>query len=221
MSHFFSGQSQHTSSSSIMLYLWLGARRPMAQSYNSGMVSWYYSGWPLHLHRGNSASKNLPWETQWPKCCLYKTLYYVAAPVRETGDLIARTLLYAQLPSDAPTRTRIFWFTSNAFLKRPILLKYWLLHPFSTMKPHAKAVPSKDYFTHMWTLIVVQRYDIPWDWLWDACHMAGVRWGSRCEGFCSKEGPHYCFEQSMRNLAINLIHEFGNLLGIPYPSCTA
>ncbi len=23
------------------------------------------------------------------------------------------------------------WFTSNGFLKRPILLKYWLLRPFS------------------------------------------------------------------------------------------
>ncbi len=34
-SHFFSGQSQHTSSPSIVLYLWLGARRPMAQSYDS------------------------------------------------------------------------------------------------------------------------------------------------------------------------------------------
>ncbi len=41
------------------------------------------------------------------------------------------------------------------------MLKYWLLHPFSLRKPHAKistikgllyaakAVPSKDYFTHM------------------------------------------------------------------------
>jgi hypothetical protein len=29
-SHFFSGQSWHASSSLIMLYLWLGARRPMA-----------------------------------------------------------------------------------------------------------------------------------------------------------------------------------------------
>jgi hypothetical protein len=44
-----------------------------------------------------------------------------------------------------------FWFTSNVFLKRPILLKYWLLCPFSTRKPHAKAVPSKDYFTHLRT----------------------------------------------------------------------
>jgi hypothetical protein len=114
-----------------------------------------------------------------------------------------------------------FWCTSNAFLQRPVSLKYWLLHPMSTRKPHAKAVPSKDYFTHMRTLIVSQRYGVPWDWLWDACHVAGVRWGSRCEGFCSKEGPHYCFEQSARNWTINLIHEFGNPLRVPYPSCTA
>jgi hypothetical protein len=113
-----------------------------------------------------------------------------------------------------------FWFTSNAFLKRPVLLKYWLLRPFSMRKLHAKAGPSKDYFTHMRTLIVAQRYDIPWDWLWDACHMAGVRWGSRCKGFRSKEGPHYHFEWSARNPTINLIHEFGNPLGIPYPSRT-
>ncbi len=57
--------------------------------------------------RGNSASENLRQETQRPKRCLYKTPY-VAAPVRETGDVIVRTPLYARLPSDAPTRTRIF-----------------------------------------------------------------------------------------------------------------
>jgi hypothetical protein len=34
--------------------------------------------------------------------------------------------------------------------------------------------------------------------------------------FESKECPHYCFEQSARNPTINLIHEFGNPLGIPY-----
>ncbi len=56
----------------LSCYLWLGARRPTTQSYDSGVVSWYYSGWPLRLHRGNSASAYLPWETQWPKCCLYK-----------------------------------------------------------------------------------------------------------------------------------------------------
>ncbi len=49
--------------------------------------------------------------------------------------------------------------------------------------------------------VVVQRYDILCDWLWDACHMAGVRWRSRCKGFLSKEGPHYPFEQSARKLS--------------------
>ncbi len=56
-------------------------------------------------------------------------------------------------------------------------------------------------------LIVAQRYDIPRDWLWVACHMAGVRWGSHCKGFCSEEGLHYCVTQSTRNITINLIRE--------------
>ncbi len=103
------------------------------------------------VSRGNFTSKNLQQETQWPKCCLYKTPN-IAAPVRETGDVIARTPLYAQLPRYAPTRARNFWFTSNGFLKRPILLKYWLLRPFSMRKPHAKAVPRKDFFPHLRTL---------------------------------------------------------------------
>ncbi len=112
------------------------------------------------------------------------------------------------------------------FASDPSCLKYWLLHPFfykeatckgSTIKglPYpAKAVPSKDYFTHLtltnarkgcWAIspdyctshpqrfcavgdVVAKRYDVLCDWLWDACHMAGVRWGSCCKGFCSEEG---------------------------------
>ncbi len=91
-------------------------------------------------------------------------------------------------------------------------------------------------------MTVTQRYDVPRDWLWDACHMAGVHWGTHCKGFFSKEGPHYCFEQSARNplehdqvqialgnypdavigqVTINLIHEFGNPLRIPCPSSIA
>ncbi len=103
--------------------------------------------------------------------------------------------------------------------------------PFSTRKQGllyaAKAVPSKDYFTHLalknarkgcWVIspdycashpwrfcavgdVVVQRYDVLRDWLWDACHMAGIRWWSCCEGFCSKEEPHYRLEQSARKLS--------------------
>ena len=58
---------------------------------------------------------------------------------------------------------------------------------------HIHCVPMQLGTTVIW------RYDAPWDWLWDACHMAGVRWGNHWEGFCSKEGPHYRFEQSARN----------------------
>jgi hypothetical protein len=55
----------------------------------------------------------------------------------------------------------LFWFMSSGLLKRPVLLKYWLLCPFfykeaiwegSTIKGllyAAKAVPSKDYFMHL------------------------------------------------------------------------
>jgi hypothetical protein len=49
----------------------------------------------------------------------------------------------------APTRTRFFLFTSNAFLRRPVSIQYWLLHPFFSRKPHARAVPSMGYSTHM------------------------------------------------------------------------
>ncbi len=41
------------------------------------------------------------------KCSRYKTPY-IAAPIREQGDVIARTPPYVQLSSDAPTRTRFF-----------------------------------------------------------------------------------------------------------------
>ncbi len=88
-----------------------------------------------------------------------------------------------------------------------------------------------------------QRYDIPRDWLWDACHLARIRWGTCCKWFCSKEGPYYCVEQSARNplehdqvqralawncpeaviwqATIKFIHEFGNPLRIPSPGFTS
>ncbi len=44
-----------------------------------------------------------------------------------------------------------------------------------------------------------QRYDVIWDWLWDACLMARVIWGTHFEGFCSKEHPHFCIKWSARN----------------------
>ncbi len=137
------------------------------------------------------------------------------------------------------TKNSFFGSQVAGFASDPSCLKYWLLHPFfyeettckgSTVKglPYpAKAVPSKDYFTHLtltiarkvrWVIspnycashprhfcavgdAVAQRYDVLRDWLWDTCHMAGVRWGSRCEGFWSKEGPYYGLERSTRKLS--------------------
>jgi hypothetical protein len=43
-SHFFSGQSWHASSPSIVLYLWLGARMPKAQLHDFSSVSRFYLG---------------------------------------------------------------------------------------------------------------------------------------------------------------------------------
>ncbi len=43
-----------------------------------------------------------------------------------------------------------------------------------------------------------QRPDVHRDWLWEACQMARIRWGTRCKEFCSEEGPHYRMEQSAR-----------------------
>jgi hypothetical protein len=64
-----------------------------------------------------------------PKILLYCMEYN--RPTTVTGVVIARTPPYAQLPTDAPTRARnYFWFTSYTFLKWPVLIKYWLLHPF-------------------------------------------------------------------------------------------
>jgi hypothetical protein len=73
----------------------------------------------MHLLRGNSASEILQQKTQRPKGCLYKTPY-LAAPISETGDVIARTPLYVRLPTYAPPRAR-FFFDSQVmrFLRDP------------------------------------------------------------------------------------------------------
>jgi hypothetical protein len=47
-----------------------------------------------------------------------------AAPTRELGDGIATIPLYAQIPTDTPTRTKFQWFLSNP---PPLLLKKLLV----------------------------------------------------------------------------------------------
>ncbi len=66
-----------------------------------------------------------------------------------------------------------------------------------------QSAPTHTHHTHCASrqlgTIANQRYDVLWDWLWDACQMARVRWGTRYKGFCSKEGPHYQVERIARN----------------------
>ncbi len=100
-----------------------------------------------------------------------------------------------------------FWFTSDAFLGDPSqsCTGSYVLFFFEEATCESSTIIGLLYAHE--ALIVARRYDVPRDWLWDAWHIAGVRWGSRCKGFCSKEGLHYRFTWSTRNMTINLIHE--------------
>jgi hypothetical protein len=53
---------------------------------------------------------------------------YVTAPIRELGDIIARTPPYARLPTNASTRARFVLFTSNAILQRQVLAPMSLIY---------------------------------------------------------------------------------------------
>ncbi len=133
--------------------------------------------------------------------------------------------------STFPQPRILFWFTSSGFLNRPILLKYWLLHPFfykeatcesSTVKGllyAAKAVPSKDYFTHLtlknarkgrWVISPDYRASHPRRFCAVGKEMTSLGtdfethaiWqGSCCDGLCSEEGLNYRHEQSARKLS--------------------
>ncbi len=135
-----------------MLYLWLGARRPMAQSYDTVVslgTTWgdpcVFLGETLPPRTFHAKLNGQSAVSTRPPTTLQHPLEKQATSLRTYKNL------------------NFFWFTSNTVLKRHVLLKYWLLRPLSMRKPHAKAVPSKDYFTHMRTLIVAQRYDVPRD----------------------------------------------------------
>ncbi len=66
-----------------------------------------------------------------------------------------------------------------------------------------QSAPTRARHTHcasrQWGTTADQRYEVPRDWLRDACQMARVCWGTCCKGFRSKEGPHYRIEWSARN----------------------
>ncbi len=99
------------------------------------------------MHLGETL---LPWKSKDKKCCLCK-MPYVAAPVRVLGDGIAKPMPYKWIPLDAPTRTgNLTWFTSDEFLKRPVL-SYWDSYvKFLQGGLHAKVVVENTTYCITW-----------------------------------------------------------------------
>jgi hypothetical protein len=179
-----------------VLYLWLGAKRLITQSYNSGKPSDIFLLGVTLASWGNSAYKKPSWQSS-------------MAEMLSLRDALLRcsTRWRNGWRHHVPTRTRIFFGSQVTHFSgdpsQSSTGSYVLFFEEATCK---SSTINRLLYAHE-ALIVAQRYDSPWDWLWDACHMAGVHWGSRCKGFCSKEGPHYRFMQNARNMTINLIHE--------------
>ncbi len=110
-------------------------------------------------------------------------LYFFRSPARVPWASLqadsALTCCQEQKPQD-PRRTR--W---------PQEKGCWAISPDSRA--------SHPLHSYAFGYDIRSKCDVPWDWLQEACHMARVCWEARCEGFCSKEGPHYLLEQSVRN----------------------
>ncbi len=111
------------------------AKGPMALSYNTSSPR--LPGWPLCL-----GVPLPPWNSKDKKCCLYKTPY-VAAPIKETGDITAKN--YALCTT---TRNRFFfliheWHVSEE--NRLIISR--LLCAFSTKMSTSKGGTRKDYLS--------------------------------------------------------------------------
>ncbi len=114
------------------------------------MVSRYYLGWPLRLGETlPPRTSNEKLNGQSPVSMRLPTSQHPLEKQMTSSWELCPTRDFLQMHQQEPV---FFWLTSNAFLKRPVLWKYWLLHPFSMRKPHAKAVPRKDFFTHLRTL---------------------------------------------------------------------
>ncbi len=102
--------------------------------------------------RGNSASKNLPCKASRLKCCLYETLYNVAAPIREAGDVIT----HLRGPD-------FFVFTSDASLRDPSqsCTGSYVLFFFKEATCKSSTIIGLLYAHE--ALIVTRRYDVPRD----------------------------------------------------------
>ncbi len=148
--------------------------------------------------RGNSASKNLQQEIQGQSAVStrHPTLQHPLVKQVTSSQELHSTCNFLQMHLQEP---EIFLVHEWCVSQETHLIK--ALTPtsfFSTRKSYVKAVPKRTTL-HAWRV------------LWRALQLSqpgysALMWrhehkpqGTLCEGFFSKEGPHYCFERSARN----------------------
>ncbi len=95
-------------------------------------------GWPMCL-----GETLLPWKSKDKKCCLYETPY-IAALIWVLGDVIAKFSALRRTSYRCTYKSQIFfWFTSNKFLKRPVLSFQDSYVKFLPGGLQAKVVPER------------------------------------------------------------------------------
>ncbi len=164
----------------------------MAQSYDSGKPSRYLPTW-VTLASGET----LPSRT-------FHAKLHGQSAVSTRRPIMLQHPLEKQVTSSCTYKDQIFFGSRvTHFSRDPSQSSTDSYISFFFKEATRESTTINELlYTHE-TLIVARGYDAPRDWLWDACHMAGVHWGSHCKGFHSKEGLHYCFIQSARNMIIN------------------
>ncbi len=137
---------------------------------------------------------------------------------------LLRPLFCKEAMCKGSTRNRLL------YAAKAVPLKDYFMHPTLTIARKRRWVISADYHLshprHFCAFgdVVAQKYDALCDWLWDACHMAGVRWISRCKGFRSRPTLSLwakCKEAVIRQATINQFTSLDIPLVIPYLGCTA
>ncbi len=135
----FSQVEQHTPLPLVVvLHLLLGQKS--LQHYSTILEVHKYWGVTL-ASRGNSAPKKLQGQEV---LSLHNNL--CSSTSRVLGDVNARTQHYAQLPTDAPSRTRFFFVHKWPVSEETHFVKSRLLHTLSRRKSTSK---SRTYFMHL------------------------------------------------------------------------
>ncbi len=102
------------------------------------------------MHLGETL---LPWKSKDKKCCLYETPY-IAAPIWVLGDVITKFYALRATSYRCTYKSQnLFWFTSDAFLKRHILSFWDSYMKILSGDLRAKVVPERTTYCITWGVI--------------------------------------------------------------------